>query len=369
MKQRLVWAEMSLANLAYNFSSIKKLVRPKVKIMGVVKANAYGHGSIPIAKHLEKLGANFLGVACMYEAQELRQAGVKLPILILGYTDPKSVKEAFGLNITLNVMDELVLKELDKQARKKAVKAKIHLKIDTGMHRLGLLPEEALKFISVLESYQNIELEGIFTHFASADEKDLSFTKEQLKTFQNFINKLPSRPSLIHAANSAATLRFPSSYFSMVRTGKILYGPLPAGSFEIPFISKPILSLKTQVVQIRFISKGETVGYGRTFKAKKDTLVAAIPVGYADGFRRAPKNFGYVLIGGQKAPLLGRVSMDQSSINITNIPEVKVGDEVVIIGKQGKEEITVEEVAKRLGTINYEVVTALSNRVTRIYKV
>lgn len=370
MLDRLTYAEINLKNFQYNFSQVKKLVGPEVKIMSIVKAIAYGHGAVEIARNAEETGASYFGVVCLYEARQLRQNGIKLPILILNYTDTDSLNDCLDLDITLNIMHENILKSLDKLAGKKNKKAKIHVKIDSGMHRLGLMPDEALKFIPKIENYKNIILEGIFTHFATSDEADLDFTYEQLKTFKKVINTLAERkirPRFIHAANSAAILRFPESYFNMVRPGIIQYGMLPSGDFKPPFTPKPVMSLKSRIVQIRKIGKGETVGYGRTFTAKKETLVGAIPVGYADGFRRSPNNWGQVLVKGKFAPLLGRVSMDQSSIDLTGIPDVKVGDEVVLIGTQGKNRITAESAAKTIGTINYEVTSAIASRVSRKY--
>jgi alanine racemase len=217
-----------------------------------------------------------------------------------------------------------------------------------------------------------VSLEGIFTHFADADSdgEDMTFTKQQLATFQEILDILTGcglTPPLIHAANSAATLRLPKSHLTMVRPGMILYGPLPKGEYRVPFISKQILSLKTQIVQIRRIIKGESVGYGRAFVAKEDMVIATLPIGYADGFRRSP-NFGEVLVKGKRAKLTGRVSMDQSSIDISHIRDVKVGDEVVIVGEQGDDEITMQEIADRIGTINYEVLTSLGERISRVYK-
>lgn len=370
MLKRLTWAEISLKDYAYNLSQIKKLVGPKVKLMAILKANAYGHGAVELACQAEKWGASYIGIVCLYEAEELREAGIKLPILILNYIDPKQAEKAIDLGCTLNIMDEEVLKAVDKYARKKGKRVKIHVKIDSGMHRAGMVPEDALKFIPKIENYKNIVLEGIFTHLATSDEKDLNLTRKQLSIFRKLLKSLKVkgiRPPLIHAANSGATLRLPKSYFDMVRPGIISYGLVPSCDFTLPFKPKPILSWKTIIAQIRDIGKGETVGYGRTFKASKKTLVGLIPVGYGDGLRRALSNRWHVLVKGQKAPILGRISMDQTSIDVTQIPRIKVGDEVVIIGKQGKEKITADKMAAKQGTINYEVVTSLAARVSRIY--
>ncbi len=372
MADRLVQAEINLANFSKNFLQVKKLVGKNVSIMAVVKANAYGHGAIAIAKKAVKLGASYLGVSCIFEAKELRQAGISTPILLLGYTDKESVASALDLDLTVNVMDREILQEIITQTKKRKKRASVHVKIDTGMHRIGVPIKEAVDFIQEIRKYKNVYLEGIYTHFAAADARDLSFTKIQLEKFQSIISRLAKmgiKPPIIHAANSAAVLFFPKSHLTMVRPGKILYGPLPTtlGNIKAPFIAKPLLTLKTIVSQIRVIKKGESVGYGREFVADSLTRVGAIPVGYADGFRRTP-SFGEVLVRGKRVKLIGRVSMDQSSIDLTHISNASVGDEVVIIGIQGKDEITTEDVAKRLNTINYDVLTSISKRVTRVYR-
>lgn len=370
MLDRLCWAEINLKNYAYNFNCLKKHVGTKVKVMAVVKANAYGHGAVEIAKYAEKIGYSSFGVVCLYEAKVLRENSISKPILILNYTDPDAVAYTVDHNITLNVMDEQVLKVVDRYARKKKKIVRVHVKIDSGMHRLGLAPEQALRFVPKIEQYKNIALEGIFTHFATSDEKNLDFAYTQLTQFQKVLGQLVQkgiRPPLIHAANSAATMRIPQSHFDMVRPGIASYGLSPSSDFRLPLKLKPVLSLKTKIVQIRKITKGESVGYGRGFIATRDTLVASLPIGYADGFRRAPANFGSVMVKGLKVPILGRVSMDQSSVDVTGVPNILVGDEVVIIGKQGNTEISAESVARQIGTINYEVVAALAERVFRIY--
>ncbi len=370
MLERLTWAEISLKDYAYNLSKIKKLIGPKVKLMAVIKANAYGHGIVEMAKQAERLRAEYLGVVCLYEGRLVRDAGVKLPILVLNYIDAEGAKGAMELDLTLNVMDEEVLRTLDKYARKKGKRAKIHVKVDSGMHRAGLMMGDAITFIPKIENYKNVFLEGIFTHFATSDEKDLSNTIEQLIVFKKCLNILHDKkinPPIIHAANSGATLRMPESYFNMVWPGIISYGLPPSSDFKLPFIPRPILQLKSKIVQIRRIGRGETVGYGRTYKAERETLVGLIPIGYGDGYRRGPVNSGFVLVKNRKAKILGRVSMDQTSIDLTEIPKTKIGDEVLIISKIEGSGVSASEIAQRWGTINYEVVSSLASRVSRIY--
>lgn len=369
---RLVEACISLKDFSYNISAIRSLLKPGTKIMAVVKGNAYGHGIVPIAQAAEKLKVDYFGVVCLYEGRMLREAGVITPILLLNYTDSQSLEEAVDLNLTLNVMDDDVLRSLSMIVSKKQKEVSVHVKVDTGMHRIGVPAVGAADFITRVVATEGVRFEGVFTHFADADGDDLSFTYQQLAVFNSLLKNLESkgiRPQIVHAANSAAILRVPESHFSMVRPGKILYGPLSmADADSLPFLSRQIMTLKTRVVQMRTVEKGESVGYGRAFIAGSKRIIAALPIGYADGFRRAPKNFGEVLIRGCRAPLVGRVSMDQSSIDITEIPGVEVGDEVIILGKQGDDSITEQEIAEKIGTIGYEVMTSLAERVTRVYK-
>ncbi|HLD03217.1 MAG TPA: alanine racemase [Candidatus Dojkabacteria bacterium] len=369
MLERLVWAEISRKNFLFNLNSVKKLTGSKVKAMAVVKANAYGHGAAGLAKEAEKY-SDYFGVVCLYEARELREAGIKKPILILNYIDGESLPRCVELSLSLNIMEEKLLKELDRISRKNGKMTRIHVKVDSGMHRLGLMPDAAIKFIPKIENYKNIFLQGIFTHFATSDEKDLSFTNEQLSVFNKVLSELKKRKimiPIIHAANSATTLRLKEAHFDMVRPGIILYGLPPSSEFKLPFKPKPVMELKTQIVQIRRIGKGESVGYGRKFIAKKPTSVAAIPVGYADGFTRAPNNWAEVLVRGKFAPIIGRVSMDQSSIDVTDINNVRAGDEVVLIGKQGNKSISAEDIAGKAGTINYEIISRLAARVEKVF--
>ncbi|HZZ98803.1 MAG TPA: alanine racemase [Candidatus Saccharimonadia bacterium] len=376
MLDRLVVAEIDLSAYAHNISILRSHLSAATKLMAVLKANAYGHGLVPIALHAEKIGVDYLGVVSLGEARTLRKAGLKLPILILNYIDPEGAIEAVKLHVDITVMDDEVLGALGKHLNKTHGRAKIHIKVDTGMHRAGVMPSDVLKFAQRVNKTKGITLQGLFMHFSTADDADLSFAKKQLDVFQSVIQELHEngiRPPVIHAANSAATLTLPQSHFSMVRPGIATYGLSPFGKdhpgyakFTKQFV--PILSLKTQIVQIRTIKVSESVGYGRTFIAKRKTRIALLPVGYGDGFRRAPQNAKEVLVRGKYAPILGRVSMDQTSIDITDIPTAKLHDEVVLIGTQGKNAISAEQVGDTTGTINYEVVTALSERVARTYK-
>lgn len=370
MLDRLSWVEIDLSHYAYNFHSLKKLLGPKSNIMAIVKANAYGHGAIPITKKALQLGASYIGVVCLYEARELRNAGIKARILILNYSDEETVKEAVKLGLTLNVMDEAILKAVDRTSRKFKKRTKIHVKIDTGMHRGGIYPEDALQFIPKIEKYKNAYLEGIFTHFATSDEKDLTFTHIQLEKFKKLLSelhKLKIIPPLIHAANSGATLRLPDLCFNLYRPGIVVFGLPPSGDFKLPFKLKPVLSLKTKIVQIKRLNRGDSVGYGRTYIAKKEQLMALLPIGYGDGYPRALSNCWYTLVGGKKAQIIGRISMDQTAIDVTRIPKIRVGQEIVLIGQQGKEIITADDIARQIGTISYEVISGIASRISRLY--
>jgi Alr-MurF fusion protein len=372
MSDRLVIAEIDLGAYEDNLQKIRSRLTSETKLMAVVKANAYGHGAIELAKAAERAGAAYLGVVCLYEARQLRDAGISLPILILNYIDHASALEAIDLDCDVTVMDEEVIRGVGNSGKK----SRLHLKVDTGMHRAGADPAQILTLAQTIQSFPNLEFHGLFTHFANADDADLSFAKVQLNVFKKVVTELENngiRPPLIHAANSAATLCLSESHFDMVRPGICTYGLTPFSQTHLQnsqFLQEfaPVLSLKTQIIRIHEIVPGETVGYGRTFKATRPTRVGLLPVGYADGFTRSPSNWGEVLVGGKRAPVIGRVSMDQSSIDLTDIPEAQTHDEVILLGEQMNEKITADDIAARVGTINYEVVTRLTSRISRVYK-
>ncbi len=367
--ERLAWCEISKKALRYNIEQIQKTVGEDVKIMAVVKANAYGHGALNISKIAIDFGAEYLGVSSFFEAKELRDNDIKAPIVILGFTPAKNYYDMVENDITVTICSLDVAHSLVTAARRLNKIAKVWIKVDTGLHRLGLNSGEVLFFIKKLQDLPNIKVEGIFTHFADADNIDLGYTKKQFINFKKMLDELEDEGiniPLKSAANTAGIFSLPESHFDLVRPGLGLYGFDESNNEGIDF--KPILTFKTEVVQITEIEEGETVGYGREFKAKKPTQVATIAVGYGDGFRRAPKNWGEVLIAGQKAPLIGRVSMDQSAVDITGLKgDIRRGEEVVLLGKSGDLEITAEDAATKLGTSVYEVLTGISARVTRIY--
>ena len=371
------WVEIDLSTLKHNLDVMRKLVGRNVKVAATIKANAYGHGLVEIAKFFEKQKIYYLCVARISEALKLREFKIKAPILVLGYTPAEYFQEIVTHNLAVTVQSLDVAKMLATEGRRKNKIVKIHVKVETGMHRIGIESPQILFFIKKILDLPNLEIEGIFTHFADVDNYDLDFAKLQLSRFQFVVDELQKagiKIPILHTANSAATLRLLESYYNMIRPGLALYGLNPASEvysdddFSLKSDLEPVLSFKTRISHIRDVPMGETIGYGRTFKTDQDTLVGTISVGYGDGFRRAPQNYAEVLVRGIRCPILGRVAMDTCQIDITKVPQVNVSDEVVLIRKSQDEIITASEVAKKLGTINYEVVTGIMERVERRYK-
>jgi alanine racemase len=313
-----------------------------------------------------------LGVATVSEAAPLREAGVNAPILVFGYVPPWQMREAVRLGLTVTLYSVESAQALARAALALRQTVKVHVKVDSGMGRLGIRAEqveEVLALVGEILALSNLELEGIFTHFAMADTLDQAHVRIQLARFQDVLLTLEQqglRPPLVHAANSAATISLPEARFDMVRPGIALYGLDPSDEVCLPEGFRPALSFKTQVAQVKVIPAEEYISYGCTYITEHPTRVAVLPVGYADGFRRAPANWGCVLIHGQEAPILGRVCMDQCMVDVSQILQTRVGDEVVLIGRQGQATLTAEQVAQRLGTSNYEVVSAILARVPRV---
>ena len=369
---RPTWVEIDLSAIAHNTRQIQSLVGPNVRILASLKADAYGHGALKVARTVLQNGASMLGVATLSEATPLREAGIHAPILVFGYVPHWQMREAVRLHLTLTLYSIEAARALSRAAQALNETVKVHVKIDTGMGRLGMRAEQIadiLELLHEIKALPRLELEGIFTHFAMADTQDQTHVRMQLTRFQHvlkYIDEEHMRPSLVHAANSAASLSLPEAHFDMVRPGIALYGLDPSSDVPLPAEFRPALSFKTQVAQVKDVPAGECISYGCTHITDRQTRVAILPVGYADGFRRAPTHWGYVLVREQEAPLLGRVCMDQCIIDITHIPRVRVGDEVVLIGQQGTASLTAEQVAQRLGTINYEVVSEILARVPRV---
>ena len=369
---RPTWVEIDLNAVASNTRHLKSLVGPHVRILVALKADAYGHGALKIARTVLHNGASMLGVATLSEAVPLREARIHAPILIFGYVPPWQMREAIRLQTTITLYSREAAQELSQAARDLEKTVKVHVKVDTGMGRLGIRHEksdEIIGLVRAIKALPGLELEGIYTHFAQADAAERDYTEQQLARFQHIIALLEEhelRPPLVHAANSAGTLTMPAAHFDMVRPGIAIYGLHPSPDVPLPESFRPALSFKTQVSQVKWVPTGEGISYGSTYFTTRPTYIATLPVGYADGFRRGPRNWQSVLIHGQEAPILGRVCMDQCMIDVTHIPHVRTGDEVVLIGHQGEARLTAEQVADRLGTINYEVVSEILARVPRV---
>jgi alanine racemase len=368
---RPTWIEVNRAALINNVRQIRTLLTPSCLLTGVVKANAYGHGALATSQVLIEAGVDRLAVATLGEALELRAGGIDAPILVLGYTPGALAGNAVIHNITLAVVDLETTAAIAAAAQSLSRIARVHLKINTGMNRLGVAPAEAPALLQAMEALEGLEVEGIFTHFATSDS-DRDFAEVQFQRFAMLLDTLVKaglRPPLAHAANSAAVLTMPHTHLDMVRCGIILYGLDPdVDDTPLPASFRPVLSWKAQVAQVRRLQPGDAVSYGREFVADRPMTVATVPVGYADGFPRRPYTWGSVLVHGQFAPILGRVCMDQCVVDVTAIAAqqpVQQGDEVVIIGRQGTAEISAAEAGRRIGTINYDVVSRILARVPR----
>ena len=339
--------------------------------MVVLKADAYGHGAVQVAHTALRNGATSLGVACVPEGRTLRRAGIRAPILVLGYTPGWQGREAIGLGLTLAVFDLETARDLGRAALALDTTVAIHVKVDTGMHRLGVHSPVAAAFVEAVRGIAGLETIGIFTHLADADDPSsdgVARTDRQLSEFRMVIDALGatgSTPAVVHAANSAGLLCREDARFDLVRPGIAVYGLPPGPDVPIPGL-RPALSWKSQVAQVHSLDAGASVGYGHTWTATRPSRVATIPVGYADGLRRAPATWRYVLVRGRRAPVVGRVSMDQMSVDVTDVPGVRRGDEVVLIGRQAGEELPATLVAEWLGTSCYEVVAEILARVPRV---
>ena len=364
------WIELDLDACAENIRHFKRFVGLDVTLMAVVKANAYGHGAVEIATTAINNGAGYLGVGDLNEALALRQAGIEASILILGYTPAWALRDAIEHNITVTITEPGLAAEYDHVAAQLNRVVNVHVKIDTGMGRLGMSPQSVTAFFRQMKKYAHLKAEGIFTHLSVADSAEhASYTASQLEEFREVLGGLTASGfhfSYVHAANSAATIASPQSHFSLVRVGVALHGIAP--SAEVPCLPelRRVMTWKTIVAQVKMLPPGSNVGYGNTYRSAGTERIAMLPIGYADGFRLAPRNWGEVLVHGQRARIVGRVSMAMTAINVTHIPRVSVGDEVVLIGQQEEEVITAEDVAERLDTIPYEVICAIGDHIPRV---
>lgn len=370
---KVVWAEINLDNLAYNIKEIRKNTREEALVMAVVKANAYGHGAVEAGKTFIENGANRLAVATIREAVELRKAGIEVPILILGDTPNNKHELAVKWNITETIFNYEKAKKLSEVAKNNNKIVDIHIKIDTGMGRIGFLPsKETIKEIEAINTLSNLRIEGIFTHFARADEKDKTFTKEQFKRFKWVINEIEKARINIpikHVSNSAGIIDLPEYNLDMVRSGIINYGLYPSNEVNKEKIDlKPAMTLKTRISNIKKVPKNTGVSYGHTFVTKRDSIIGTIPIGYADGFTRLLSSKAEVLVKGERVPVIGRICMDQCMIDLTDVYNVNIGDEVIVFGEGSHGKISIDEVAEKLGTINYEIICMVGRRIPRVYK-
>jgi alanine racemase len=387
---------VSLKAIKNNIRTIRKKIGKDVKILACVKTDAYGHGLEKVSKAIQKK-VDYLGIASIDEGALLRKIGIKLPILILNCILPEDAKETVKYNLSPTLCSFEVAAALNKEASRKNKKVypvrspvtdkmvgspniksgltsngvKIHIDIDTGMGRTGIKVREAVDFVKKMQEFKNLKIEGISTHFPSADESDRNFTRRQIKTLDRLLKDIEAtgiKIPLKHTANSAAVLAFPESHFNMVRPGLTIYGYYPSAHFKKIAKLEPALSLSSRIVCLRKLPKGATISYGRTYTTKRPSLIATLPIGYGEGYSRALSNKGEVIVRGKRAPIVGRICMDQTMIDVSKIPQVKIGDEVILIGEQKGKKISVEEVAASAGTIPYEIVCMIGKNAKREYK-
>jgi alanine racemase len=357
-------AEIDLRALSHNLEVVRKKTGNR-SIMAVVKADAYGHGALEVSNHLIKKGISHLGVAFAGEAVALRESGIDVPITV--FFDRDNIDEYIRYNLIPTVSDTATARKIDSAARRRRKKIPVHIKVDTGMGRIGFTMSSAVKDIARIASFRNILLEGLMSHFSDADLKDKHFAKLQLKNFSSLVASLKEKNVTFnhhHMANSAAVLSMPGAHLDMVRPGIMLYGYVYPGVRGL----RPVLSLKSSILLLKTVPKGTPISYGRTFITKRRSTIATIPVGYADGYNRLLSNKGEVLIKGRRVPVVGRVCMDTIMVDVTKIPDVTYKSSVVLIGMQGKEKITADDIAEKTGTIPYEVLTSIGQRVKRVYK-
>lgn len=369
---RPAWLEINTEHLQHNCETVKKIVGENVKVCAVVKANGYGHGVVETSKACLAAGAEFLAVAMLSEAMEVREAGFTCPVLILGWTPEEGYEQAIANQIRMTVFDVKEAARINEKALAMGQKALVHLKLDTGMSRLGFQADEAgLKTAETIMQMKGITVEGIFSHFSKADEADKHFAQNQLATFKRFNEQLEERTGvripIQHMAASAAIIDLPESHLDMVRPGIMLYGFQPSAEMHNRADLQPALIWKARVGRVQWLPAGRLIGYNGTFTLKQDTLVATVPVGYADGYNRLLSNYGYVLCQGKKLPIIGKVCMDQFMVDASQLPQLAVGDEVTLLGTDEEVSITVTEMAAMLKTIEHEIVCGIAPRVPKFY--
>ena len=368
---RPVWAEIDLDAIKYNIDSIKRRVDTK-ELIAVVKADAYGHGALDVSKTLVENGATKLAVAVITEAMELRHGNINTPIMILGYTPLEFAADLINYDIEQTIFDLEYAKKLSEIALILGKKAKVHVALDTGMGRIGfLINDNSLNEILKISSLKGLEVVGIFTHFATADESDKNYSNKQYKKFTDFNEKLISKGvniPLKHVSNSGAIIDMPNTYLDGVRAGIVLYGYYPSEDVLKQNLDlKKAISIKTQVAHVKILDKNEYVSYGRKFKTERKSIIATLPIGYADGYSRALTGKAKVIINGKFAPVVGTICMDQCMIDVTDIGDVHVGDEIIVLGKDKDLKFDADDMAKAMGTINYEVLCMIKQRIPRVY--
>lgn len=370
---RPVWAEVDLKAIENNIKEIKRVAKDK-EIIAVVKADAYGHGALDVVPVLLKNGADRLAVAVITEAIELREAGINVPILILGYTPISFADDIINYDIEQTVFDLNYAKELSKAALRLGKKAKIHISLDTGMGRIGFIPnEESINAIEEISKLDGIEIKGMFTHFSTADEADKNYTREQFEKYKWTVDQLEKRDinvGIKHVANSATIIDLEEYYYDAIRPGIILYGYYPSNEVNKEKIKiKPALTLKSHVIHLKEVKEGTYISYGRKYVTKGIEKIATLPIGYADGYTRLLSGKVKVIINNKLVPVVGRICMDQCMINVSELDSVKVGDEVILLGETENCKYNADDIAKEIDTISYEILCMIGKRVPRVYKI
>lgn len=384
MDSQLVWAEVDLDAIGHNTRELRRVTDPGARLMVAVKANGYGHGALEVAHRALQSGADALGVARIDEGIQLRDAGVDAPILIFGYTDTALAEKLIAFDLTQTVFSLETAEVLSRAAVLSGSKIKVHLKVDTGMGRLGLIPDgrqaspsdmggtkRSLSDVAAIAALSGLELEGIFTHFANADSADKTDADSQVELFLAFLDQLLHAGleiPLRHAANSAAIIDMPHSHLDMVRAGISIYGLYPSGEVNRDHVHlQPAMALKARIISLKAVPAGFKVGYGGTHEVDKATTIATIPIGYADGLNRRLSSRGQMLVAGHRVPIVGQVCMDLTMLDVGEVPDANLNDDVVVFGRQGDAILHVDEMAALLDTINYEIVSTISPRVPRVY--
>jgi len=361
---------IDLGALRWNFRQARKKVGPQVKILSVVKANAYGHGACEIAEVLEDEGSDGFGTATVEEGIELRKRGIQSPVVVLAGVYPNQLEDIERYDLTSVICESEVLSRLKKIAKKRKGRLNFHLKVDTGMGRVGFLASESASWLPDLRDLKELKLQGVFSHFSKAESVTDKYTKKQLESFRQVLQQLQAnghQPSFVHLANSAAIITLPEAYFTMVRPGLMLYGIYPSPEMVNEISLKPVLTWKTSIHQLKRVPKGFSISYGQTFTTQRESMIATLPLGYADGYKRSLSNRGAVLVRGQRAPIIGTICMDLTMVDVTDIRGVSQGDEVVLLGQQKDAAISANEMASWANTISYEILTSISARVPRIH--